>query len=190
MDRGTENTDSSEKTEVNHHSSYSLAESSPKRKGYLSWEEYFMALAFLSAQRSKDPVTQVGACIIDSEKRIVGVGYNGFPKGCCDDEFPWGKEDKDPINTKYFYVIHAELNAILNKNCSDLKGCTLYVTLAPCAECAKIIIQSGISRVIYADDKHHNETSYVAARRMMDSAGTKYMKYKPTCKKVSIVMTV
>ncbi len=142
---------------------------------YISWDEYFMGVAALSSKRSKDPNTQVGACVVNTEKRIIGIGYNGFPTGCRDDKFPWGKEDKNYLNTKYPYVVHAEPNAILNCS-SSLKDATLYVTLFPCNECAKLIIQSGIRHVIYASDKYHDTESSVATRKMFDAAGITYQK--------------
>lgn len=121
-----------------------------KRLGVPSWEETFMTIAQVVANRSKDPVTQVGACIVDDNNIILALGYNGFPRGCSDDEFPWGKQSDDPCENKYMYVVHAEVNAILNNNGTDLRGSTLYVTLFPCNECAKLIIQAGIRRVIYS----------------------------------------
>ena len=142
---------------------------------HISWDEYFMGVALLSAKRSKDPNSQVGACCINKDKRIIGIGYNGFPKGCSDDVFPWGKTDKSFINTKYPYVVHAEANAILNSSTS-LKGATLYVTLFPCNECAKLIIQSGIEKIIYLDDKNRGSDSYLASRKMLDAAGVTYEK--------------
>ncbi|KAL7981889.1 hypothetical protein Chor_000946, partial [Crotalus horridus] len=114
-----------------------------KRDDYLEWPEYFMAVAFLSAQRSKDPNSQVGACIVNSENKIVGIGYNGMPNGCSDDLLPWTRTADNKLNTKYPYVCHAELNAIMNKNSADVKGCSIYVALFPCNECAKLIIQAG-----------------------------------------------
>lgn len=143
----------------------------------ISWDEYFMGVALLSAKRSKDPSTQVGACVVNEDKRIIGIGYNGFPTGCKDELFPWGKTDTNRLNTKYLYVVHAEPNAILNCT-SSLKGATLYVTLFPCNECAKLIIQSGIKKIIYMCDKYRNEESYVASRRMFDAVGIKYEKMK------------
>ncbi len=119
-----------------------------KRSDYISWDEYFMGVAMLSSMRSKDPNTQVGACIVNEDRKIVGVGYNGFPTGCCDDDLPWEREG-EWIDTKYPYVCHAELNAILNSIGGNLKGCTLYVALFPCNECAKAIIQSGIKKIIF-----------------------------------------
>ena len=115
---------------------------------HISWDQYFMGVALLSAKRSKDPSTQVGACVVNQDKRIIGIGYNGFPTGCSDDVFPWGKTDENSLNTKYPYVVHAEPNAILNCT-SNIKGATLYVTLFPCNECAKLIIQSGIKHIVY-----------------------------------------
>lgn len=144
---------------------------------HISWEEYFMGVALLSAKRSKDPSTQVGACVVNKDKRIIGIGYNGFPTGCKDEDFPWGKTDENKLNTKYPYVVHAEPNAILNCT-SSLKDSTLYVTLFPCNECAKLIIQSGIKKVIYMSDKYRNEVSSIASRRMFDAAGVEYEQMK------------
>ena len=138
---------------------------SGKREGYLSWEQYFMAVALLSAQRSKDPSTQVGACIVDARRRIVGVGYAGFPAGCSDDDLPWSREGA-PLETKYPFVCHAELNAILNRNSTDLGGCTIYTTLFPCNECAKAIIQSGITEVVFLSDKYRDSDADEAARTL------------------------
>lgn len=140
---------------------------------HISWDEYFMGVALLSAKRSKDPSTQVGACIVNTEKRIIGIGYNGFPRGCDDDVFPWGKGNPDSLNTKYPYVVHAEANAILNSG-GDKKGATLYVSLFPCNECAKLIVQSGISHIVYMSDKYRNESSNIASRKMLDAAGIDY----------------
>jgi dCMP deaminase len=142
-----------------------------KRTDYISWDEYFMGVALLSAMRSKDPKTQVGACIINQEKRIIGIGYNGFPIGVEDDDFPWDN-GKTWLNSKYPYVVHAEPNAILNATVS-LKNATLYVTLFPCNECAKLIIQSGIKELVFLEDKYHNEDSFIASRKMFDAAGVK-----------------
>lgn len=142
---------------------------------HISWDEYFMGVAALSAKRSKDPSTKVGACVVNEDKRIIGIGYNGFPMGCSDQVFPWGKEDKNYLNTKYPYVVHAEPNAILNST-SSLKNSTLYVTLFPCHECAKLIIQSGIKHIVYGDDKYHDEESYIASRKMFDAAQVTYTK--------------
>jgi len=135
----------------------------------LSWDDYFMGLAHLSALRSKDPNTQVGACIIDDDKRVVSIGYNGMPFSCDDKTFPWQREGNF-LNTKYAYVVHAELNAILNSKRS-LAGCTLYVSLFPCNECAKAIIQAGIKKVIYEDNKYENDDMTIASKKMLEAAG-------------------
>ena len=140
-----------------------------KRTDVLSWDDYFMGLAHLSAKRSKDPSTQVGAAIVSEEHRVVGIGYNGFPSGCDDDVYPWEREG-DFGDTKYPYVVHAELNAILNSN-QLCRGCTIYVTLFPCNECAKAIIQSGIKRVVYECDKYADTDAVKASKRMFLSAG-------------------
>ena len=156
-----------------------------KRKGYISWDDYFMGVALLAAERSKDPSTQVGACIVDSEKRILSTGYNGFPHGCSDDEFPWNR-DESLGETKYQFVVHAELNAILNASGKSLAGATVYVGLFPCNECAKAIIQSGIKEVVYLSDKYHNTQSTTASRRMLTAAGVVLRQIKPT--KAEIVL--
>lgn len=140
-----------------------------KREDVLSWDEYFMGLAHLSAKRSKDPSTQVGAVIVSNDHRVVGIGYNGFPNGCSDDEFPWDREGEF-AQTKYPFVVHAELNAILNSN-ADLRGCSIYVSLFPCNECAKAIIQSGISRIVYESDKYADTDGTKASKRMLKAAG-------------------
>jgi dCMP deaminase len=155
-----------------------------KRRDYISWEEYFMGVAQLSAQRSKDPSTQVGACIVSPDGRIVGAGYNGFPRGCNDDEFPWVKEG-EKLDTKYTYVAHAELNAVLNAK-QNLSGCIIFVTLFPCNECAKMIIQSGIKVVIYLDDKYAHTDETKAAKKMFDAANIKCTQLKPSRKKIEI----
>ncbi|MBP5756444.1 MAG: dCMP deaminase family protein [Spirochaetales bacterium] len=141
-----------------------------KRTDYITWDEYFMSVAMLSAMRSKDPNTQVGACIVNQDKKIVGTGYNGFPIGCSDDILPWGR-DGNPLQTKYPFVCHAELNAILNSISRDLRGCTLYVVMFPCNECAKAIIQSGIKEVIYRDNKYPDSDSVKASTMMLKQAG-------------------
>lgn len=141
------------------------------RKDVLSWDQYFMGMAHLSAMRSKDPNTRVGACIVNPQKRVVGLGYNGFPYGCEDDEFPWAR-DGQFLETKYPYVVHAELNAILN-SIQDLHGCTLYVSLFPCNECAKAIIQAGITCVVYESDKYDGTEGNIASKRMFYDAGVK-----------------
>ncbi len=140
-----------------------------KRSDVLSWNEYFMGLAHLSALRSKDPSTQVGACIVSQTNRVVGIGYNGLPRGCEDDTYPWGR-DGDFLDTKYPFVVHAELNAILNSH-SDLRGCSIYVSLFPCNECAKAIIQSGISKIVYESDKYKDQDNVIASKKMLVSAG-------------------
>ena len=141
-----------------------------KRTDYITWDEYFMSVAMLSAMRSKDPNTQVGACIVNQDKKIVGTGYNGFPIGCSDDVLPWGR-DGNPLQTKYPFVCHAELNAILNSISRDLRGCTLYVVMFPCNECAKAIIQSGIKEVIFRDNKYPDSDSVKASTLMLEQAG-------------------
>ncbi|MBR4163074.1 MAG: dCMP deaminase family protein [Solobacterium sp.] len=140
-----------------------------KREDVLSWDEYFMGLAHLSALRSKDPNTQVGAAIVDENHRVVSVGYNGFPKGCSDDDFPWAREG-GVLDTKYAFVVHAELNAILNSKW-PVAGCTLYVSLFPCNECAKAIIQAGIKRIVYESDKYNGVDTNIASKRMLKAAG-------------------
>ncbi len=145
-----------------------------KRDDYISWDEYFMGIALLSAKRSKDPNTQVGACIVNENKKIMSVGYNGFPHGCSDDEFPWERDGESSIDTKYPFVCHAELNAILNNAGASLKGCSIYVALFPCNECAKAIIQSGIKRVLYLSDKYKDTDGVKASKKMFDAAGVEY----------------
>jgi dCMP deaminase len=147
-----------------------------KRKDYISWDEYFMGVALLASKRSKDPNTQVGACIVDQNNVILTTGYNGFPKGCSDDEFPWDREGE---NTKYPYVVHAELNAILNASGKDLKGARIYVDLFPCNECAKAIIQSGIKEVIYLSDKYANTPATQASKLMLTTAGVRLTQMHP-----------
>ncbi len=155
-----------------------------KREDHISWKEYFMSIALLSAQRSKDPNTQVGACIVNDENKIVSVGYNGMPTGCGDDEMPWEREGSY-LSTKYPFVCHAELNAILNSN-TDLHGCTLYVTLFPCNECAKAIIQSGIRRVIYLDNKYAGTDSILASEMMFRMTGVACEPYVRTGRELTI----
>ena len=155
-----------------------------KRENYLSWDAYFMGIALLSAQRSKDNNTQVGACIVNQEKRIVSVGYNGMPTGCPDDDMPW-ERDGEFLNTKYPFVCHAELNAILNSAAVNLKNCTLYVTLFPCNECAKAIIQSGIRHVIYLDNKYAGSDSVLASERMFRLSGVKFEQYQTTGQEIT-----
>ena len=146
-----------------------------KRQDYITWDEYFMGVALLSARRSKDPSTQVGACIVNDKNKIVGAGYNGLPMGCDDDEFPWEKQG-DFLNTKYPYICHAELNAILNNIGMDLHGCKIYTALFPCNECSKAIIQSGITEVIYLSDKYKGTDIFKASKIMLDKSGVKYRK--------------
>ncbi len=148
-----------------------------KRENYISWDDYFMGLALLSSLRSKDPSSQVGACIVDSKNnRILSVGYNGLPKNCSDDEYPWIKEGQ-ALDTKYPYVVHAELNAILNNRGVSLEGSKLYTTLFPCNECAKAIIQSGIKEIIYLSDKHHESSEVKASKKMLTSAGVDFKRF-------------
>lgn len=148
-----------------------------KRTDYISWDEYFMGIAMLSSYRSKDPNTQVGACIVNDKNKIMSVGYNGLPSGCNDDEFPWERTG-DEYDTKYPYVCHAELNAILNSGGANLEGCKVYVALFPCNECAKAIIQCGIKEVLYLSDKYADSVSVRASKRMFDAAGVKYTQVK------------
>lgn len=148
-----------------------------KRKATLTWDEYFMGIALLSAKRSKDPSTQVGACIVNEKQHIVGVGYNGLPIGCDDDVFPWGNQGEF-LETKYPYVCHAELNAILNHTGLPLTGCRIYTALFPCNECAKAIIQSGIREVIFLSDKYAENPIFLASKKMFDHAGVEYRKLK------------
>lgn len=155
-----------------------------KRDEYISWDEYFMGIAVLSAYRSKDPNTQVGACIVSEENRIMTVGYNGMPKGCSDDDYPWERAG-NVLDTKYAFVCHAELNAILNYNGGSMKGSRCYVTLFPCNECAKALIQKGISEIIYMSDKYADSDSTKAAKKMLDSAGVKYRLYEMQNREIS-----
>ncbi len=145
----------------------------PKRKDYITWDEYFMGIALLSANRSKDPSTRVGACIVNSANKIMSVGYNGLPRGCSDDEFPWEREG-NTLDTKYPFVCHAELNAILNNGGGNLAGCKIYVALFPCNECAKAIIQCGIREVIFLSDKYADTPSVIASKKMFDAARVRY----------------
>lgn len=144
-----------------------------------------MGVSLLSGMRSKDPNTQVGACIVSEDNKILSMGYNGFPIGCSDEDFPWDKEG-ELQDTKYAYVTHSELNAILNYRGGSLKGAKLYVSLFPCNECAKAIIQSGIKTVIYDDDKYAHTPSNIAARKMFDAAGVEYRKYQHTGRTVTM----
>lgn len=148
-----------------------------KRSNYINWDEYFMGIALLSAERSKDPNSQVGACIVSEDNKILSIGYNGFPMGCSDDEISWDREGEF-ANTKYPYVCHAELNAILNYTGMTLKKSKIYVALFPCNECAKAIIQAGIKEVIYKSDKYKDTDSVKVSKRLFDMAGVKYTEYK------------
>ena len=157
-----------------------------KRTDYISWDEYFMGVAKLAACRSKDPNTQVGACIVSPDDIIISTGYNGMPKGCSDDECPWNRDGE--IN-KYPFVVHAELNAILNANGRDLRGSRVYVALFPCNECAKAIIQSGVKEVVYLSDKYANTPGVKASKRMLDAAGVKYTQLRPAVKTITLDLT-
>lgn len=158
-----------------------------KRKNYITWDEYFMGVSKLSGMRSKDPSTQVGACIVSEDNKILSMGYNGFPMGCSDDEFPWEREGEG-LDTKYPYVTHSELNAILNYRGGSLEGAKIFVSLFPCNECAKAIIQSGIKTVVYDSDKYADSDSVKASKRMMDAAGVRYYQYERTGRKVELDM--
>lgn len=158
---------------------------SEKRADYISWDEYFMGVAKLSGMRSKDPHTQVGACIVSKDNKILSMGYNGFPRGCSDDEFPWCREG-EPLDNKYFYSTHSELNAILNYRGGSLEGAKLYVSLFPCNECAKAIIQAGIETIVYDSDKYEHTPSVIASKRMLDAAGVRYYKYTHTDREIKI----
>ena len=155
-----------------------------KRQDTISWDTYFMGLAHLSALRSKDPSTQVGAAIVNDNKKIVGIGYNGFPQGLDDDLYPWSREGSFQ-DTKYAYVVHAELNAILNAT-QNLQGCAIYVSLFPCNECAKAIIQAGIKEVIYKEDKYADTDNVKVSKMMFDTCGVKYTEYKSSGKKITL----
>lgn len=159
-----------------------------KRNDYISWDEYFMGIAMLSAERSKDNTTQVGASIVKSDKKIVSVGYNGMPTGCTDDEMPWERDGETSLDTKYPFVCHAELNAILNSNIGNLSGCTVYVTLFPCNECAKAIIQSGIKRVVYYSNKYADTESSKASSLLFEKCGVQTEEYKISGKKLVLAL--
>lgn len=154
-----------------------------KRQDYISWDEYFMGVALLAARRSKDPNTQVGACIVDRNNVILTTGYNGFPQGCSDDEFPWDREGEI---TKYPFVVHAELNAILNASGKSLRGSTLYVALFPCNECAKAIIQAGVAEVVYLSDKYADTPSTQASKMMLKAAGVALRQFEPAIKEITL----
>ena len=158
-----------------------------QRKEYLNWDEYFMAVAKLSSMRSKDPNTQVGACIVGKDNKILSIGYNGTPNGFKDESFPWDREGS-PLDTKYLYVVHAERNAILNfrGNNKELENAKIYVDLFPCNECAKEIIQSGIKEVIYLSDKYHDTNETIASKRLLDTCGVKYRQLKDIKESINI----
>ena len=158
---------------------------SGKRMDYISWDEYFMGVAQLSGMRSKDPNTQVGACIVSSDNKILSMGYNGFPNGCSDEEFPWEREGEE-LDTKYPFVTHSELNAILNYRGGSLEGTKLYVSLFPCNECAKAIIQAGIRTVVYDSDKYEGSAANRASKKMFDAAGVRYISYSSTGRHIHI----
>ena len=161
---------------------------SDKREDYISWDEYFMAVAKLAGMRSKDPNSQVGCCIVSADNKILSMGYNGFPRGCSDDRFPWARENPDPLKTKYVYVTHSELNAILNYRGGSLEGSKLYVSLFPCNECAKAIIQAGIRTVIYDDDKYDKKPSVMASKMMFQAAGLEFRHYIRSNRKLVITV--
>lgn len=156
-----------------------------KKQDYISWDEYFMGIALLSAERSKDPNTGVGACIVSEDNRILSLGYNGSPRGINDDDIPWEREG-DFLNTKYAYVCHSELNAILNYRGGNLEKSKLYVTLFPCNECAKAIIQAGIKEVVYLSDKYKDTEASIVSKKLFDNALIKYRKYNCTNKKITL----
>jgi dCMP deaminase len=167
-----------------------------KNTSYISWDEYFMGVALLASKRSKDPNTQVGACIVSGdtnihikENTILSIGYNGLPYGCSDDEFPWDRQG-ELLETKYPYVVHAELNAILNAQGKSLMGTKIYVALFPCNECAKAIIQSGIKEVIYLSDKYSETDIVKASKKMFESAGVKLTKLNCNSKKIELSFNI
>ena len=167
-----------------------------KRQNYISWDEYFMGIALLAGKRSKDPSTQVGACIVSgnsdqdlNNNTILSIGYNGLPIGCSDDEFPWDREG-DFLDTKYPFVVHAELNAILNARGKSLTGARIYVALFPCNECSKAIIQSGIREVIYLSDKYADTDVVRASKRMFEAAGVKLRQMKPSNESITLSFNV
>lgn len=152
----------------------------------ITWDEYFMSICLLSSKRSKDPSTQVGACIVDDKNHIIGIGYNGFPNNCNDSELPWTKDNENWLDNKYAYVVHSEMNAIMNCNSRISGDCRLYVSLFPCNECAKMIIQSGIKTVIYKDDKNRDTEAAIASRRLFNLAGVKYYQYETNGKTITL----
>lgn len=158
-----------------------------KRADYISWDEYFMGVAKLAALRSKDPNSQVGSCIVSEDNKILSMGYNGFPKGCSDDVFPWAREG-EALDTKYFFVTHSELNAILNYRGGSLEGSKIYVSLFPCNECAKAIIQSGIKEIIYGEDKYADTPVVHASKKMLNAAGVHYRQYIPSGREIKFIV--
>ena len=156
-----------------------------KRTDYISWDEYFMGVAMLAAMRSKDPNTQVGACIVNKDNIIVSTGYNGMPKGCSDDEYSWERTGE---TTKYPFVVHAELNAILNAAGRNVRESRIYVSLFPCNECAKAIIQSGIKEILYLSDKYADSMATLASKKMLDSAGVKCTRFVPHTEEILLKM--
>ena len=158
-----------------------------KRQDYITWDEYFMGVSHLSGMRSKDPNTQVGACIVSDDNKILSMGYNGFPKGCSDDDFPWEREGEE-LETKYPFVTHSELNAILNYRGGSLEGAKIYVSLFPCNECAKAIIQAGIKTIVFDSDKYANTPGTRASKRMLDAAGVRYYQYQRTGREIMLKM--
>ena len=160
--------------------------STSKRTDYLVWWDYFMSISYIVSLRSKDPNTRVGACIVNDDNRIVGLGYNGMPNNCSDDQLPWDRTNVDPMQIKYLYVCHAEMNAILNKNSYDCKNCTIFVLLFPCNECAKMIIQAGIRRVVFMTDKYHDDIRFKASRKLLVMAGIELIQYTPKQRRIVI----
>ena len=159
-----------------------------KREDYINWDQYFMGVALIASKRSKDPSSQVGACIVSSDKKILSTGYNGTPIGYDDDSDMTWKREGDFLDTKYAYVCHSELNAILNAHGKDLRGSTLYVTLFPCNECAKAIVQAGIKEMIYYDDKYLGTDIDIASKRILDTCGVSYKKYEKNNKEITLVL--
>ena len=160
---------------------------SQKREDYITWDEYFMGVAQLAGMRSKDPHTQVGSCIVSEDHKILSIGYNGLPRGCDDDAFPWTNEGTG-LDSKYPFVTHSELNAILNYRGGSLEGSTLYVSLFPCNECAKAIIQAGIKTIVYNSDKYADSEATIASKRMLNAAGVRYYQYQKTGRKILITV--
>ena len=160
---------------------------SQKREDYITWDEYFMGVAQQAGMRSKDPHTQVGSCIVSADHKILSIGYNGLPRGCDDDAFPWTNEGTG-LDSKYPFVTHSELNAILNYRGGSLEGSTLYVSLFPCNECAKAIIQAGIKTIVYNSDKYADSEATIASKRMLNAAGVRYYQYQKTGRKILITV--